>query len=63
MWNIGRVKYKQYYLYIEIYTEHVSTSGTGKETKGRRKEAKDYSKKKMKYITSVLEYDTRKHVK
>jgi hypothetical protein len=40
MWNIGQYKYKQYYTTIEIYTEHVFKSGTGRGAQGRRKRRK-----------------------
>jgi hypothetical protein len=33
-------KYKQYYIYIQIYTNHVPKSGTGRVDEGRRKRRK-----------------------
>jgi hypothetical protein len=33
----AKYKYRQYYIHIEIYTEHVSKSGTGREDQGRGK--------------------------
>jgi hypothetical protein len=40
MLNVGPITYNQYYVYIEIYTECVSTRGLVEETKGEGKKRK-----------------------
>jgi hypothetical protein len=41
MWIQAQYKYKQYYMYIEIFSKHVSNSVTGRGDQGRRKRKKD----------------------
>jgi hypothetical protein len=35
---LAQYEYKKYYIYIEIYTENVSKTGSGREDQRRRKE-------------------------
>jgi hypothetical protein len=37
----AQYKIKQHYIHIEIYTEHVSKSGTGRDYQGKRKRRKE----------------------
>jgi hypothetical protein len=43
-------KYKPYYIYIEIYTEHVPESGVVEETKGAGKGGKKVSSNELHHI-------------